>query len=425
MFDQRGELPLLPFGNPIGFVPASRGGVNLKFKEGASVVGVAAQIKELPGWQKLMLAGFFLWLVMALRDPLGLGPAQGLLAMEGLVSLVKLLTGLFLLQGACEALVQSVERLGARLRWNGYMAGTVGEILSTLPEFVVITLIVRTQPLAAFIIAVVTIYNNALIFSIYSFFLPKDQEGKYVMPPAITKAGTEVLIAGAGICLTIGLMMLGLRTETHKESLVWPDLIFIAAVLFSIFAYYLHTLMKYYAGGKEEHRPVDPHTLGHPTDWKGIVGLLLLGVLGSVLGGESVSAFAEQALHTFNLPTVVTGLILAFFAGISEYVIVFKAHRRGELGIALSNVFGGITQVMFLVVPYTFLTIGLFSLVTGDPRYLVPIDFTTTSVMILLFPLFFVLLQYIEEDHTLSNLDAAAMTGIYLLLIYVLVFAGK
>ncbi len=27
MFDQRGELPLLPFGYPIGFVPASRDGV--------------------------------------------------------------------------------------------------------------------------------------------------------------------------------------------------------------------------------------------------------------------------------------------------------------------------------------------------------------------------------------------------------------
>jgi hypothetical protein len=27
VFDQREELPLLPFGNPIGFVPASRGGV--------------------------------------------------------------------------------------------------------------------------------------------------------------------------------------------------------------------------------------------------------------------------------------------------------------------------------------------------------------------------------------------------------------
>ncbi len=30
MFDQRGELPLLPFGNPIGFVPATRGGVYIE-----------------------------------------------------------------------------------------------------------------------------------------------------------------------------------------------------------------------------------------------------------------------------------------------------------------------------------------------------------------------------------------------------------
>ncbi len=384
----------------------------------ASFVEATAQMKGLQGWQKLMLVGFFLWLAITLEA------ALGLLAMGGLISPLKLLTGLFILQGACEALMQSVERLGARLHWNGYIAGTIGEIFSTLPEFVVIALVVRVEPLAAFIIATVTIYNNALIFSIYSFFLPKDREGKYVMPPAITKAGTEVLIAGAGISLTIGLMMLGLKTEAHKEALIWPDLLFVAAVMLTIFAYYLHTLLKYYAGSKEEHRPADPHTLGHPTDWKGIAGFFALGVLGSVLGGESISAFAEDALHTLKLPAVVTGFILAFFAGISEYVIVYKAHRRGELGIALSNVFGGITQVMFLIVPFTFLMIGVFNLVTGDPRYVVPIDFTTTSIMILLFPLFFVLLQYIEEDHTLSNLDAAAMTGIYMLLIYMLVFTG-
>lgn len=383
-----------------------------------------AQVKGLAGWQKLMFLGFGLWLAVAFRDLLGFGQALNLLAVEGMVSILELITGLFILQGACEALVQSVERLGARLQWDGYIAGTVGEIVSTLPEFVVITLVVQTEPLAAFIIAIVTIYNNALIFSVYSFFLPKDHGGQYVMPPPITKAGTEVLIAGAGICLTIGLLMLGLRTETHKESLAWPDLLFTATVMFVIFGYYLHTLVKYYAGSEEEHRPADPHTLGHPTDWKGILGLLCLGVVGAVLGGESVSGFAEEALHTFKLPAVATGFALAFFAGISEYVIVYKAHRRGKLGIALSNVFGGITQVMFLVVPFTLMVIGLFNLITGDPRYVVPIDFTTTSLMVLLFPLFFVLLQYIEEDHKLSNLDAAAMTGIYLLLIYVLVFTG-
>lgn len=383
-----------------------------------------AHVKGLAGWQKLMFLGFGLWLAVAFRDLLGFGQALNLLAVEGMVSILELITGLFILQGACEALVQSVERLGARLQWDGYIAGTVGEIVSTLPEFVVITLVVQTAPLAAFIIAIVTIYNNALIFSVYSFFLPKDHGGQYVMPPPITKAGTEVLIAGAGICLTIGLLMLGLRTETHKESLAWPDLLFTATVMFVIFGYYLHTLVKYYAASEEEHRPADPHTLGHPTDWKGILGLFCLGVVGAVLGGESVSGFAEEALHTFKLPAVATGLALAFFAGISEYVIVYKAHRRGELGIALSNVFGGITQVMFLVVPFTLMVIGLFNLITGDPRYVVPIDFTTTSLMVLLFPLFFVLLQYIEEDHKLSNLDAAAMTGIYLLLIYVLVFTG-
>jgi Ca2+/Na+ antiporter len=371
-----------------------------------------------------MWLGFGLWLLVAFRDTLGFGQGMGPLGAEGVVSILHLLTGLFILQGSCEALVQSVERLGARLRWDGYVAGTAGEILSTLPEFVVITFIVQTEPLTAFTIAIVTVYNNALIFSIYSFFLPKDQRGQYVMPPPITKAGTEVLIAGAGICLIIGLVMLGLRTEAHKEALAWPDLLFIAMVIFIIFGYYLHTLVKYYAGSEQEHRPADPHTLGHPTDWKGIIGLFSLGVLGAILGGESVSGFAEEALHTFKLPAVATGLALAFFAGISEYVIVYKAHRRGALGIALSNVFGGITQVMFLVVPFTLLVIGLFNLITGDPRYVVPIDFTTTSIMTLLFPLFFVLLQYIEDDHTLSNLDAAAMTGIYLLLIYVLVFAG-
>ncbi len=33
LFDQRGELPLLPFGYPIGFVPASRGEVYIKSKK--------------------------------------------------------------------------------------------------------------------------------------------------------------------------------------------------------------------------------------------------------------------------------------------------------------------------------------------------------------------------------------------------------
>jgi len=43
VFDQRGELPLLPFGNPIGFVPASRGGVYIDL---FTSYGMAADLQE-------------------------------------------------------------------------------------------------------------------------------------------------------------------------------------------------------------------------------------------------------------------------------------------------------------------------------------------------------------------------------------------
>ncbi len=50
MFDQREELPLLPFGNPIGFVPASRGGVYIEssYIEHGDSTPVFDQWGELP-----------------------------------------------------------------------------------------------------------------------------------------------------------------------------------------------------------------------------------------------------------------------------------------------------------------------------------------------------------------------------------------
>ena len=148
--------------------------------------------------------------------------------------------------------------------------------------------------------------------------------------------------------------------------------------------------------------------------------MFLLGVAGSYFGGESIGGFADTALNSLGLPVIPTASGLAFFAGISEYIIVYKSHRRGELGIALSNVFGGMTQVMFLLLPLSMIVIAVFGAVSGAPIYAIPITTGTTMLMLLLFPLFYVLLQYIEDDHTLSNLDAAAMTGIYILLLYFL-----
>jgi len=66
-------------------------------------------------------------------------------------------------------------------------------------------------------------------------------------------------------------------------------------------------------------------------------------------------------LSELQFNPILTALILALFAGMSEYVILWQSHRKREYGIALANAFGGITQVMFLVFPYllhTFFTPG-------------------------------------------------------------------
>ena len=78
------------------------------------------------------------------------------------------------------------------------------------------------------------------------------------------------------------------------------------------------------------------------------------------------------------------------------------------------------TQVLFLLLPFSMIVIAILGAMTGSPSYVIPITTETTMLMLLLFPLLYVLLQYIEAERSLSNLDAAAMTAIYALLLYFL-----
>jgi Ca2+/Na+ antiporter len=237
------------------------------------------------------------------------------------------------------------------------------------------------------------------------------------MPRAITRAGTEVLIAGAGIVLIVGIMKLAGATHVERDFLHARDLIVIALVLFGVFALYLYTLIRHHAAAPEHgaDEVAAPHS-----SWGPIAALFVVGVVGSVIGGDAVSAFADDAIHNFGMPSIPTAIFLAFFAGISELLIIYKAHRRQQLSIALSNAFGGVAEVMFLVVPFTLMTIGIFAVVTGNPIYAVPVNFTTTTLVLLIFPVFFVLLQYLRNEHTFSVLQAGAMTGLYTLLLYAL-----
>ncbi|MBI4408567.1 MAG: cyclic nucleotide-binding domain-containing protein [Gemmatimonadetes bacterium] len=380
---------------------------------------VEARQRGVHGWQLAMGVGLLYWVFLFLDE------RWRLLELErfGIAAAVaQLLAGLLLIQGSAEAIIHGVERLGARLRWDGFISGTIGSLLGNLPEFVVIAFLVRVEPLAAFVTAAVTVFNNGLIFSVYSFFLPKDLKGAFAMPRSLTAAGGEILIAGGAVTLTVGIVMVVLRFGGVKTALAGWDLIGVAAVLMVIYGYYVLTLVQYYGEGKDdvESLPPDPERLGHDSRWRAIAAMFGLGLLGAFAGGEAIGGFANAALKELRLPTIPTAAALAFFAGLSEYIILFKSHRRGELGIALSNAFGALTQMMFMLLAFALLLIGILGLRGAGSDFAVPINAITMLLMLLLFPLFYALHQYLEQEKSLTNLDAAGLTGIYLLLLYFL-----
>lgn len=398
-------------------------------------LGRTAHLGAVPPWLPRLLIGVFLWIVTLVAEHLDVSlPRSGQMALE-------LLLGLVILQASCQALVSATERLSARFRWDHYIAGTFAEILSTTPELVVIAFLIPVSPDMAFLVTVITIYNNALVFSLYSFFLPKDRRGMFVMPTPITKAGTQVLIAGGSIGLILGLVMLTFTaSDEPKNSISSLDLVVTSVVLLSIFFVYVYTLLRNYAAEEEEVRAVlemseadVEQRIGlvylnvKPSFFAGIAGLFLVGVAGAFVGGALVSSFAETMLDELRVSNVLTALILAVFAGMSEYVILWQSHRKQEYGIALANAFGGITQVMFLVLPCTLLGIAFYQIQVDGSHPDLPLGFSRSTIFLLifLFPTFYTLSSLLEEDHTLGLLDTTIMTSIILFLIILLVTYGS
>jgi hypothetical protein len=387
-----------------------------------------------PQWLRRLLMGLVLWVLLHLLILFYIQPPRYLQAA------MELAIGLIILQATCEVLISATERLAARFKWNHYIAGTLVEIFATAPELVVIAFIIPVSPVMAFIVSVITIYNNALVFSLYSFFLPKDKQGKYLMPAPITEAGTQILIGGGAMGLILGLVMLAFRsTPQSKDSFLPIDLIFISIVLLAIFIVYLYKLVTSYAEEEAEVREnlsmsekdiearLDiVYRYVKPSSFTAITVLFATGLFGAFVGGELISRFAATMVHDLQINPILTALILAIFAGMSEYVILWQSHRKQEYGIALANAFGDITQVMFLVLPFTLIGIAVYQFFFNPGHPDLPLNFSLSNIFLLLFlfPTFYTLSSLLEEDHTLGMLDTVIMTGIFLFLIVLLVTYG-
>ena len=308
------------------------------------------------GWVKALVLGLVL-----------VGVAQGLhhfgVGSVWLFASLLAIGGLLVVFGSCEAMIVSVEGIGERAGWNGFVAGTMAGLASNLPEVVMLGFVLAAAPRVGFIVEVITLHVGALAFGIYSALLPHDKRGFARLPEPLVQLSTDLYATAAGTFLATGLVMLCMRAfeagEHGGSGLSTTDLYVLAGVLLAIEAVAMVRLVQRFSGASGE-RPADgdleqeddyrpPKVVREhrePPALSRIVGFGLLGVFTSVVGGHAVGDFADILVHgveAAGYPEMVGPILLSVFSCTGGYVMIATARdldpveggsgrREAELG---------------------------------------------------------------------------------------------
>jgi len=296
-------------------------------------------------------------------------------------------------------------------------------------------LIIGGQYEMAWILALATIFMNSLVFALYTLILPKDEQGNFRLPDAINHVGSDLLTMGSVISLSVGLsmMLVHLFPVTAADVLIPQfldsgELILFGACLIVVFISYLYRITKYY--GKCDPESDDPLVaceIQHDVMTKNTLGIyLIFATLGAALGGEALSTFAHFAIDEIGLPIIYAALLLVIFSGTPEYIIVASSHRKEKLEVALSNAFGGIVQVFFVIFGFTMIASGVLGFL--DPSKLgvgiLPIELYSVVLLLFAFPTMFILRQMITDDAKINSLESVSMIAVFVMMLYILLFYG-
>jgi Ca2+/Na+ antiporter len=375
-------------------------------------------------WQIAYLTGFAIVIGLFLLEFIGIHIEEVPLA------LAELIGGILLIAGACEAFVISVEGIAHNYNMTDYVSGIYASLASTIPELSVITfLLIRGQYEMAWVLALATIFMNSLVFALYTLFLPKDKNGNYKLPDAIMWVGSDLLSMGAVISLSVGLSMLmvfvfAIENPLLPRALDATELFVFGGALLGVFVAYLYRITKYY--GKSDD-VTDPRIEGHVhhdvLSRKALGIYLFLASAGALLGGEALSGFADFATETLHLSFIHAALLLVLFGGTPEYIIVASSHRKEQLEVALSNAFGGIVQVFFVIFGFTLVAAGVSATLTGVTE-VIPIDLFSVVLLFFAFPSMFILRVMITDDSHVNALESISMIAVFIMMLYILLMWG-
>jgi hypothetical protein len=350
---------------------------------------------------------------------------------RGLVPALQALGGLGVIFGSCEAMILSVEGMGARLKWNSFVAGAIATLASNVPEIIMLGFVVAAEPRVAFVVVALTLHINALVFGVYSGILPRDERGHARLPVALVKTSTDLFIAGGSVFLATGCLMLVMQlfpTGRHGSAgFGAADLYVIGTVLFLVQGVSVWQMVERFSvsedASAEASAPAAP--------WARIAGFGVLGLGTSVIGGHAVGDFADAlvaALSGAGYSEMIGAIVLSVFAGAGAYVMTAMAHVRKKYDIALANVSGAITQVPFVVLPAVMLMIAALSSLGVVPTLergaVLAIDLETTSVVLLAFPPMLILWKSVQDDGSVNWVETAGMVAVFALTLYFLAVHG-
>ena len=384
-------------------------------------------MRKLHLWQIAWIVGLAIVASVAILEEFSYLP-------HDIVAIAELIGGVLLIAGSCEAFVLSVEGISHNMHMTDYVSGIYASLAATIPELAVISfLILDGNYEMAWVLALATIFVNSIVFAAYTLFLPKDQDGNFKLPDAIMWVGSELLTVGAVISLAVGLSMILLQVfvaPTLPGGLMYftfDELLMFGGCLIAVFIVYLYTITKYY--GKCDPESEDPAVACkvHEPISKRTVGIFLFfAALGSLAGGEALAGFATFTTETMGLNFIQAALFLVIFAGLPEYIIVASSHRKDEIEIALSNAFGGIVQVFFVIFGFTLIASGAHLYLSGltDINHGVPIDLYSVVLVLFAFPTLFILRTKITDDAKINNLEAIAMIAVFIMMLYILLVFG-
>ncbi|MCF2137741.1 MAG: hypothetical protein K9W43_10970 [Candidatus Thorarchaeota archaeon] len=355
----------------------------------------------------------------------------GLIVPEAPLRIIELIAGVLVIAGSSEAFVQSVEGISTHKNLTEYVSGIYASLASTIPELSVLTFLLLAGNFEmAWVLALSTIFVNSLVFAIYTLVLPKDEHGNYTLPDAIMWVGSDLLSMGAVISLAVGFTMLmlfvfAMANPLLPKSLDAGELLMFGSCLVAVFIVYLYRITKYY--GKLEPQS-DEEALSstlpvHDMTPKKVAIFMIVAAIGALIGGEALAGFAEWATEVQHLNFIHAALLLVLFGGAPEYIIVASSHKKEKIEVALSNAFGGIVQVFFIIFGYTLLAGGIIALIFNVTN-VIPIDLFSVVLLFFAFPTLFILRVTITDDSKVNMLESATMIAVFIMMLYILLVWG-